>query len=116
MKEARIHDRVRCHLEFSCRSYFDTAGNQIYFDVPAVFEVLNLSVGGVLAKSTFKVEKDMVLHYTFYLEDMPYIIMSRVRWSEEVVDGYAYGLEFLTIPNMLHRHLHEYTTRLTTKN
>lgn len=111
MRNHRIHERIDCQNEFTCRSYFNLSGEQIFFEMPVLLEVLNLSVGGVLVRSAQRLELDMVLQYTFYLEMIPYIIMSRIKWYEQVAGGYIYGLEFLTIPNMMHRHLHEYTHR-----
>lgn len=111
MRDQRVHERIDCQNEFTCRSYFNTSGEQIYFEEPVVLEVLNLSVGGVLVRSAKRLELDMVLQYTFYLEMVPYIIMSRIKWYEQIAGGYIYGLEFLTIPNMMHRHLHEFTQR-----
>lgn len=109
MREHRIHERIGHHYEFTCRNYFNPFGEPKHFDEPLQFEVINLSVGGLLAKCYSVLPKDIVLQFTLYLEDIPYVVMSRIRWQEEIIDGYVYGLEFLTIPNMLHRHLHKYT-------
>ncbi len=111
MKEHRIHERVDYNFEIECRSYFNASGDQVFLEKPIYFKVLNLSVGGLLATSQMKIDEDVLIHYTFYLEDFPYIVMSRMRWVEEIVDGYVYGLEFVTISNMLHRHLHDYINR-----
>lgn len=111
LRDNRIHERINCRADFTCRSYYNTAGEQIYFEKPVSFEIINLSVGGVLAMSNSALEEDMVLQYTFYLEDVPYVIMSRIKWQEKIAGGYMYGLEFLTTSNMLHRHLHEFTNR-----
>lgn len=111
MKEKRIHERIPISASVYCRTYIDLHGEQQTYEVPVKLDILNLSVGGILVRSETFIEIDRVLHYTFYLEEVPYIIMSRVKWSAEIIGGYVYGLEFLMIPNMMHRHLHEFVKR-----
>lgn len=116
MREQRVYDRIDFISSFDCRCYFNTNGEQLFFEEEISFETLNLSVGGLLVKSKTDLEETMVLQYTFYLECVPYIVLSRIRWKEITANGYFYGLEFLTIPNMLHRHLHDYVDRYISEN
>ena len=76
-----------------------------------MIEIENLSMGGLLARSNLNLEQESILEYTLYLESIPYCIMSRVRWKKFEGDQYCYGMEFLTISNMLYRHLKAYTKR-----
>ncbi len=111
MKEQRIHERIPMSMTICCRTYVDHRGEDQPFEEPLKFDVVNLSVGGILVKSRDYIEPEKVLHYTFYLEEIAYVIMSRIRWVEEIAGGYIYGLEFLVTPNMMYRHLREFVKK-----
>lgn len=112
MNNRRLHPRINYHVQFDCNQYFTPTGELHSLEVTTQFKVCDLSVGGMQATSLAWFEVDSVLQFTFYLEKIPYIILCRVRWASPLIDTWQYGLEFLSIPNMLHRHL----TNLTNKN
>jgi len=103
--EKRIHERKECSLDFNCQTYFTPDGIQEYFKESVLFEVLNISQGGLFVRSEVFLKLDSILWYTFYLEKIPYVVLSRVRWVKKENDRYLYGLEFLSTSNMLYRHL-----------
>lgn len=107
MNERRIHTRVEYQLEFECRQYYDPAGVLKRFDMATVFTADNLSAGGLQIFSDLYMPEESVISFTLYLEQIPYVIMGRIRWVVEVSGGWRYGLEFLTIPNALYRHLRD---------
>lgn len=111
VSENRIYDRIEYHMEFGCKNYYSPRGEACDLNNHVKFEIENLSMGGLLARSNVNLEHDSILEYTFYLESIPYCVMSRVRWKKCEADQYCYGMEFLTISNMLYRHLKAFTQR-----
>lgn len=112
LKDNRFYERISCQLSFECKFYYDKSGQLSNFDNTVAFSVRNVSIGGVLAESMQDIPMDSVLEYTFYLDGVPYVVMSRVKWKVQSQEVYQYGMEFLTISNMLYRHLKAYTARL----
>lgn len=113
MNENRLYERIPCRMEFDCKNYYSPTGESCGLDCRVKFDIVNLSMGGLSARSHANLEQDAILEYTFYLESIPYSVMSRIRWKKCEADYYCYGMEFLTISNMLHRHLKAYTQRLS---
>ncbi len=111
MKNQRIHERIPMSMSICCRTYVDHKGEDRPFEEPVSFDMVNLSVGGVLVKSKDYVEPEKILHYTLYLEDIAYVILSRIRWVDEIDEGYLYGLEFFVTPNMFYRHLRNFVKK-----
>lgn len=105
MREQRIHERIPMSMSICCRAYVNHKGEYRALEEPVSFDVVNLSIGGILVKSKDYVEPEKILQYTFYLEGIPYVIMSRIRWVDEIQEGYLYGLEFFVTTSMLYRHL-----------
>lgn len=112
MGNNRFYERVDCRVSFECKFYYDPQGHLLNFRESVDFEVYNVSVGGILAVSKQDVPMEAVLEYTFYLDQVPYVVMSRIKWKKAEGDGYQYGMEFLTISNMMYRHLKAYTSRM----
>lgn len=113
MNENRIYERVECKMDFGCKHYYTSKGEPFQMKEPIQFEISNLSIGGLMAKSNLNLEEDAILEYTFYLESIPYSVMSRVKWVKQDGESYCYGMEFLTISNMLYRHLKTFTQKGT---
>lgn len=111
MQENRFHDRVPCHLQFGCKHYYKQTGEIISLGDCSDFIVENLSMGGLMARSQLELPMDAIIEYTLYLESVPYVVMSQVKWRT-VLEGnqYAYGVAFLTISNMMYRHLKAFTS------
>lgn len=105
MKDKRIHKRKDCQLEFECQTYFGEDGVQKRMESPDCFQVLNISQGGLLVSGDRKLKEQMILWYTLYLEKVPYTVLSRVKWAETKGTPYLYGVEFLSPPNMMYRHI-----------
>lgn len=105
MSERRVHPRIPVCLEFDCRRFYDANGALKQFMKNEVFRVEDLSAGGLQAVSEAFVPAGGVLSFTLYLERVPYVIMGRVRWVRPVEERWQYGIEFLSIPNMLYNHL-----------
>lgn len=112
MQENRFHERVPCHLQFSCKHYYNQMGQMMRLGDCSDFVVENLSVGGIMAKSAIDLPIDAIIEYTLYLESVPYVIMSQIKWRTQSKDNtYTYGMAFLTISNMMFRHLKAYTSQ-----
>lgn len=112
MQENRFHERVQCHLQFSCKHYYKQTGETVNLGECQDFVVENLSVGGLMARSGLDLPMDAIVEYTLYLESVPYVIMSQVKWKAEInAQHFAYGMAFLTISNMMYRHLKAFTSQ-----
>ena len=111
MNDQRLYERIECRMAFDCKNYYTPSGEPCRLDSQVNFEIENLSIGGISARSHVNLEQDSILEYTLYLESIPYGVMSRVRWKKNDAEQYCYGMEFLTISNMLYRHLKAYTQR-----
>lgn len=111
MSDRRLHHRIPYVLSFDCNHYFDQNGVEHKLESSGHFSVDDISVGGMRAKCYAYFPEGCVLQFTLYLECIPYIILTRVRWSRPLDDIWSYGLEFLSIPNMLYRHLNDLMSR-----
>lgn len=112
MQENRFHERVPCHLQFGCKHFYMPSGELINLGECQDFVVENLSMGGLMARSGLSLPMDAIIEYTLYLESVPYVIMSQVKWKAEInAQHFAYGMAFLTISNMMYRHLKAFTTQ-----
>lgn len=108
MGEHRIHKRKPCDMSFECQNYFTEKGVPQHFQVADHFTVHNISQGGMLISGEKTLKKDMILWYTLYLECIPYVVLSRVRWVDEGAVPLRYGVEFLSPSNMLYRHIRNF--------
>jgi len=108
MKENRTHYRKPYRVQLTCYRYYNEAGELLHFDHPKLFEVIDVSLGGlgIITKGEFPI--DVTLEFTFYLEDIPYQVLSRIKWHTNHQFFNKYGLEIIGHNNMLFRHLQQF--------
>lgn len=105
MIDNRVHARVDYRVLIRCVEYYDPEGILIRLDDFIQIDVFDVSLGGlgVIAKTKFLVNS--ILVFTLYLEGIPYSSMAQVRWKNSNDFINRYGIEFVGVSNMMHRHI-----------
>lgn len=108
MKENRTHYRKPYRVQLTCYRYYTENGELHHFDEPRLFEVIDVSLGGlgIISKSEFPT--DVTLEFTFYLENIPYQVLTQIKWCVGNPFFNKYGLEIIGHNNMLFRHLQQF--------
>lgn len=109
MRELRVHSRIKYRIKIFCYRYYNTDGEIVKFQEPIDLEVFDISLGGlgIITKHEFKLNQ--TLEFTLYLEDVPYQVMTVIKWCNMNQIYYRYGLEIIGHNNMLFRHLKAFT-------
>ena len=108
MTDKRKHKRIPYSMKLWCSTYHDPQGILQSFERPVFMDVFDMSVGGlgIICKHAF--EENCILHFTLYLEEIPYKVMALVRWSGEDGNYRRLGTMFVGNNNDLQRHLSKY--------
>lgn len=108
MIESRVHTRVSYRVKLWCYYYYDVNGERLQFDTPISMEVFDVSLGGLGVVTRLPIPKNCTLEYTFYLEDIPYQVLTQVKWHTTNNIFHRYGMEIIGHNNMLFRHLQHF--------
>ena len=105
MKETRVHERVPYRVKLWCYHYYTSVGEIVKFEEPIMMEVFDISLGGIGVVTKQQFPENATLEFTFYLESIPYQVMTQIKWLNTNGVFYRYGLEIIGHNNMLFRHL-----------
>jgi len=108
MSNLRIHDRVPYRVKLWCYYYYNEIGERVSFESPVMMEAFDLSLGGIGIITRLPLPKQSTLEFTFYLEDIPYQVMTQIKWHTTNYVFHRYGLEIIGHNNMLFRHMQQY--------
>jgi len=108
MTETRIHDRVRYRVKLWCYHYYTADGEIVRFEEPIMMEVFDVSLGGIGIITKTEFPQGATLEFTFYLEQIPYQVLTQVKWLNTNNIFCRYGLEIIGHNNMLFRHLQQF--------
>lgn len=105
--ESRKNLRVNKGIATQCRTYY-VDDNLIEANPPIDLVMLNISEGGIgiVSRKEFRPGSVLIFNVDFGLES--YKVMAKVIWTSEKEDGYASGLEFISIPYALKEALSMY--------
>jgi c-di-GMP-binding flagellar brake protein YcgR len=108
MKETRTHDRVPYRVKLWCYHYYTPVGEIVKFDEPIMMEVFDVSLGGIGVVTKSQFPDNATLEFTLYLEQIPYQVMTQLKWVSTNNVFFRYGLEIIGHNNMLFRHLQRF--------
>lgn len=108
MNESRTHDRVNYRTKLWCYHYYDNKGNCLKLETPISMEVFDVSLGGIGVVTRLPMPKKSTLEFTLYLENIPYQVLTQVRWHVTNNLFHRYGMEIIGHNNMLFRHLQSF--------
>lgn len=108
MRESRVHTRVNYRVKLWCYYYYGDNGERHKFEMPISMEVFDVSLGGVGVVTRLPFPKKSTLEFTFYLEDIPYQVLTQVKWHTTNNIFHRYGMEIIGHNNMLFRHLQHF--------
>lgn len=80
----------------------------VQLQTPIMMEVFDLSLGGLGVVTKQEFPDNATLEFTFYLEKIPYQVMTQIKWTNTNHIFYRYGLEIIGHNNMLFRHLQQF--------
>lgn len=98
VENSRIHFRFLKSEKINCYHLYED-DKRYDLNKPFSFIVKDLSIGGMGIITHKHLKKNQVLsfYYTFY--HVPYQLMARVVWIEQLGSNFKVGLEFVATPN-----------------
>ncbi|MCH4889092.1 PilZ domain-containing protein [Acidaminobacter sp. JC074] len=108
MGESRVHERVPYRVKLWCYHYYNDLGERVNFETPVMMEAFDVSLGGLGIVTRLPLPKNSTLEFTFYLENIPYQVMTQIKWHNTNYVFHRYGLEIIGHNNMLFRHLQQF--------